>query len=115
MLRAFLLELGHLHLDHARVAAVAPHRVVGPLPAHLPQQRLIPRANEPDPGAGHSGNRQRKICRQPTNDSRSGSRPSRAAAWAITDRTTKCPSDKAYNSCNTPCGVWLRRSADLVT
>src|SRR5208337_4311887 len=45
----------------------------------------------------HSGSRACRICRQPVNDNRSTSRFSRWAASSISARTTKWPSDKAYN------------------
>ena len=41
MLGAFLLPLGHLSLDHARIDPVAAR--VSPLPLHLPEQALLPR------------------------------------------------------------------------
>lgn len=81
MFGTFLFELRHLHLHEAWVDPVAPHRVIGPLAAHLPQQ------------PSHS------------KEADAGSSSSVAAAAAITDRTTKCPIDKAYNSCSTPVGV----------
>src|SRR5208337_238651 len=62
----------------------------------------------------HSGSRACRICRQPVNDNRSTSRFSRWAASSISARTTKWPSDKAYNSCSTPAGVWLRKCVGLV-
>ena len=41
MLGAFLLPLGYLSLDHARIDSVAAR--VSPLPLHLPEQALLPR------------------------------------------------------------------------
>ena len=114
MFGTFLLELRHLYLDHPRVDPVPPYRRRPSVPAPLPTANpdTTPRTSRAS-RAAHSGRRQRRICKQPTNDNRSGSRPSAAAASAITDRTTKWPSDNAYNSCNTPSGVSLRKSRRL--
>src|SRR5208337_4366811 len=112
MFRAFLGELGHLALDYTRVDSVAAR--LDPLLDQLRQQQVIPLVQTLWRGAVALGSRACWICRQPVNDNRSTSRFSRWAASSISARTTKWPSDKAYNSCSTPAGVWLRKCVGLV-
>ena len=43
MLRSFLLKFRHLSLNHPGIDPVPPHRIIGALVLHLPEQPLIPR------------------------------------------------------------------------
>ena len=43
MLGTFLLELRHLSLDYPGIDPVPPHRIIGALVLHFPEQALIPR------------------------------------------------------------------------
>ena len=94
MLGSFLLPFRHLSLDHPWIDPVATR--LGPLRLASPRARLD---TTPRTSAGvelsHSGSRHFRIWKHPVNDSRSGSRPTVAAASNISDRITKWPSDSA--------------------